>query len=146
MNIMCAKSLQSCLPLCNPMNCGPPDSSVPLEFHDSPGKNIGLGCHTLLQGIFPTQRALLHLLHWQADSLPLVPPGKSLLLCLSAIYSYPNTSLYINNSASSHNSSCEAGGTTVCVCVCVIICLQKRLKRLNDLSKITCQIDSRDRL
>ena len=23
---------------------------------DSPGKNIGVGCHTLLQGIFPTQR------------------------------------------------------------------------------------------
>ena len=33
------------------------------------------------QGIFPTQGlnpSLLHLLHWQAESLPLVPPGKSL--------------------------------------------------------------------
>ena len=29
-----------------------PGSSVP---GDSPGKNIGLGCHALLQGIFPTQ-------------------------------------------------------------------------------------------
>ena len=31
-------------------------------------------CHFLLQGIFPTQGSkpgLLHLLHWQADSLPL---------------------------------------------------------------------------
>ena len=30
-------------------------------------------------GIFPTQRSnlnLLHLLHWQAGSLPLAPPGK----------------------------------------------------------------------
>ena len=37
------------------------------------------GCHTLLQGIFLTQGWNLHLLcllHWQADSLPLVPPGK----------------------------------------------------------------------
>ena len=33
---------------------------------DSPGKNTGVGCHALLQGIFPTQglnlRRLLHLL------------------------------------------------------------------------------------
>ena len=33
-----------------------------------------MGCHFLLQGIFPTQGLnlhLLHLQHWQADSLPL---------------------------------------------------------------------------
>ena len=30
---------------------------------DSPGKNTGLGCHSLLQGIFPTQRLNPHLLH-----------------------------------------------------------------------------------
>ena len=43
------------------------------------GKNTGVRCHFLLQGIFLTQESnllLLHLLHWQADSLPLVPPGK----------------------------------------------------------------------
>ena len=28
-------------------------------------KNIGVGCHFLLQGIFPTQGLNLHLLHWQ---------------------------------------------------------------------------------
>ena len=36
-----------------------------------------MGCHALLQGIFPTQGSnshLLGLLHWQAGSLPLVPP------------------------------------------------------------------------
>ena len=41
---------------------------------DSPGKNTGVGGHSLLQGIFPTQGSnpsLLHLLLWQADSLPL---------------------------------------------------------------------------
>ena len=45
---------------------------------DSPGKNTGVGCHCLLQGIFQTQGSnlrLLHLLHWQTDSLSLVPPG-----------------------------------------------------------------------
>ena len=36
--------------------CSPPGSSV---HWDSPGKNIGVGCHTLLQGIFLT-RDLTH--------------------------------------------------------------------------------------
>ena len=38
--------------------------------------NTGLGSHFLLQGIFPTQGLnshLLHLLDWQADSLPASP-------------------------------------------------------------------------
>ena len=46
---------------------------------DVPGKNTRAGYHVLLQGIFPTQGlnpCLFHLLHWQADSLPLVPPEK----------------------------------------------------------------------
>ena len=46
---------------------------------DSPGENTGVGCRALLQGIFLTQGSslcLLCLLHWQAGSLPLVPPGK----------------------------------------------------------------------
>ena len=38
---------------------------------DFPGKNTGVDCHFLLQGIFPTQGSNLHLLHWQAGSLPL---------------------------------------------------------------------------
>ena len=36
-----------------------------------PGKNTGVGCHFLLQGIFPTQGQNPRLMHWQADSLPL---------------------------------------------------------------------------
>ena len=36
-----------------------------------PGKNTGVGCHFLLQGIFPTQGSNPHLLHWQADTLSL---------------------------------------------------------------------------
>ena len=45
---------------------------------DFPGKNTGVSCHALLQGIFPIQGSNLHLLsllHWQLGSLPLVPPG-----------------------------------------------------------------------
>ena len=74
-----AKSLQSYPTLCDPMDRSPPGSSV---HGDSPGKNSGVGCHALLQGIFPTQGSNsypLCLLHQQADSLPLVPPGKPLV-------------------------------------------------------------------
>ena len=38
---------------------------------DSPGKKTGVGCHFLLQGIFPTQKSNPHFLLWQMDSLPL---------------------------------------------------------------------------
>ena len=50
---------QLCLTLSNPMDCSPPGSSV---HGDSPGKNTVVGCHTLLQGIFPTQ--------WSNTGLP----------------------------------------------------------------------------
>ena len=38
--------------LCDPMDCSLPCSSL---HEDSPGKNIGVDCHALLQGIYPTQ-------------------------------------------------------------------------------------------
>ena len=40
-----AKSLQSCLTLCDPIDGSPSGSPIP----DSPGKNTGVGCHFLLQ-------------------------------------------------------------------------------------------------
>ena len=54
---------------------------------DSPGKNTGVGCHALLQGIFLTQGLnlyLLSLLHQQVDSLPLVPWGVTLITSIFA--------------------------------------------------------------
>ena len=38
---------------------------------NSPGKNTGVGCHFLLQGIFPIQGLTPCLLHWQVGSSPL---------------------------------------------------------------------------
>ena len=59
------------------MDCHPPGSSV----HDIfPSKNIGLGCHFLLQGIFLTQRLNPHLMHRWLDFLTTVLPGKPPLL------------------------------------------------------------------
>jgi len=42
------------------MDCSPPGSFV---HGDSPGKNTAVGCHTLLQGIFPTEGLNPGLLH-----------------------------------------------------------------------------------
>ena len=44
---MHAQLLQSCLTLCDPIDCSPPGSSV---HGDSPGKNAGVGFHALLRG------------------------------------------------------------------------------------------------
>ena len=49
---------QLCLTLCDPVDCGPSGSSV---LGDSPGKNIGMGDHSLPQGI-ATQELNLNLL------------------------------------------------------------------------------------
>ena len=43
---------QLCPTLCDPIDCSLPGSSV---HGDPPGKNIVMGCHAILQGVFPTQ-------------------------------------------------------------------------------------------
>ena len=67
-----------CPSLCDPPGLSPARLLCPWG---SPGKNTGVGCHFLLQRIFLTQGSNLHLLcllHWQAVSMPLAPPGKPL--------------------------------------------------------------------
>ena len=57
----------------DPTDYGPPGSSV----HGIPGKNTGVGCLTLLQGIFPIRGSNLHLScigRWIL--LPLMAPGR----------------------------------------------------------------------
>ena len=59
---------------------------------DFPGKNTGVGCHFLLQRIFLTQgqnSGLLCLLHWQAASLPLAPPGKPRCIDTESSFHFP---------------------------------------------------------
>ena len=72
---VCAKSLQACPNLCDPMASA---HQAPLSMGFS-NKSTGVGCHALLQEILLTQESnpsLLCLLHWQTGSLPLAPPGK----------------------------------------------------------------------
>ena len=59
--------LLSYVQLWDSMDCSP-RTLCPWNF---PGKNTGVGCHFLLQGIFLTQGSNQRLLHWQVDSLPL---------------------------------------------------------------------------
>ena len=70
------------LTLHDSMDCILPGFSVHGIF---PGKKNGVGCHFLLQGIFPIQGSNQCLLHWQAGSLPLrclYPPEKLAFLQL----------------------------------------------------------------
>ena len=73
---MRAKSLQSCLTLCNPM-----DPRLICQW-DSPGKNTGVDCYALLPGIFLTLGLNLCLLYLPAlaGGLPPAPPGEALIL------------------------------------------------------------------
>ena len=83
-NLLCAKSLQLCVTLCDPMDCGPLGSSV----YGILQAKSGAGCHALLLGSFLIQGwklCLLHLLHWQKRSSPLVPPGKLKPITVSTI-------------------------------------------------------------
>ena len=68
----CSLVAQSCPTLCDPIDCGPPGSSV---HRDSPGKNTGVNSWPPPgdlpdPGIKPRSPAL------QADFLPSEPPGK----------------------------------------------------------------------
>ena len=64
--------IQSCPALLQPHGLLP---ARLLHPWNSPGKNTGVGCHSLLQGILPTQGSNLGLLQWQADSYCLSHPA-----------------------------------------------------------------------
>ena len=57
---------QLCLTLYDPMDGAPPPAASLARLicpWDFPSKNTGVGCHFILQGIFPTQGSNLHPLH-----------------------------------------------------------------------------------
>ena len=61
------KVAQSCLTLCDPVDYSPPGSSVHGIFEARIMEWIAI---SFSRGLFSTQGSNLHLLHWQADSLP----------------------------------------------------------------------------
>ena len=88
------------------MGCNPTRLLCPC---DSPGKNTGVGCHALLQGIFLIQWWNLCLLHWQADSLPLSYLGSPYNNVKQCKYFCVGTSHFIH-------------WECVCLCVSVNVC------------------------
>ena len=116
---------QLCLPLCNPMDCSPPDSLV---HGDSPGKNTGVGCHALLQGIFLTQGSNPGFLHCRQILYHLSHQGSPYTATMEAHIGGPHPKswrLELNRKACPHlskrNSSCLRAPLCVCVCVCVLL-------------------------
>ena len=77
---VCAKLLQSCLTLCDPMDCSPPGSSVHGILQ---ARILEWVAMLFFRGAtWPRDRTHLSYvyLHRQASSLPLSPPGKPFIL------------------------------------------------------------------
>ena len=88
---VCAYSL-SHVWLCDPLHCSPQSSSVQ---GDSTGKNTALWCHTLLQGIFPTQGSNPGLPHCRQILYPLSHQGSPTVLYMHAKIYLPRISFTI---------------------------------------------------
>ena len=105
--VPCAYSL-SCPTLCDPMDCP----------WNSPGKNTGVGCHALLQGIFPTQgwnpglphcrQILYRLSHQRSPEIPCLGTYSKI-----NIYSWKN--LHMNVQSSTIHSSQQVETTQMTI-------------------------------
>ena len=94
-----------------------------------PGKNTGVASHFLFQ-VSPQPRdwlkpLLLHILHWQTDSLPLASPGKfmHMYVCM-----YVDKTMAPHSSPLAHSrtlltwlSSSSSSSMYVCMYVCLCI-------------------------
>ena len=97
---------------------------------DSPDKNTTVGCHALLQGIFPIQGLnpyLLCLLHWQEGSSPLIPPAKPWTYALFINKSQAQTSSQVKSLDHNHIS---AWTQTPCFGLLAVLSLRARLASL----------------
>ena len=69
---MCDVCTQSCLTICDPIDCNPPGFSVHGILQ---ARILGWVAFSYSRASFlPKDRTLLHLLHWQADSSTRGPP------------------------------------------------------------------------
>ena len=77
----CCLVAKLCLALLRSHGLQPTRLLCPWDF---PGKDAGVGCHFLLQGIFLIRRLNLHLLYPQADSLTLSHQGSQVFRYIQA--------------------------------------------------------------
>ena len=98
---MCAKSLQWCLTLCNPMDCTLPGFSV---HKISQARILEWVAMPFSRGSSPPRdgtHVSLCFLHWQGGSLTLIPPGKppfSMLLLLLLLSHFSRVRLCVTPS------------------------------------------------
>ena len=83
---MCAKLLQSCLTLCDPMDCSPLGSSVHGILQAKILEWVAISFSRESSQHQGSNQSLLYLLHWQAGSLPLTPPGQKTNMLGSNFY------------------------------------------------------------
>ena len=72
---------QSCPTLCDPVDWGPPGSSVQGIFQATILEQAAIAYSRDIPDAGVRPVCVLSLLQWQADSLPLAPPAKSLQSC-----------------------------------------------------------------
>ena len=94
----CCLVAKTCVTLCDPMKYSMPGSSVHGIFS---GRNPGVSCHFLIQGILPTQGWNPHLLPWQEDSLPLSNEG-SLHIQFNSVQSLSRVRLFATPWTAAH--------------------------------------------
>ena len=135
---------QSCPTLWNPMDYSPRRLLYPWNFS---GKNTGVGCYFLLRGIFKTQESnlsLLHLLHWQAESLPLRHLGSHTQIHGSFKNAYKNRMSWIFwlviLDAFLHIRNWAV--VTLYYLRSVMFCLNKHPTKLRKQSLVSCPLES----
>ena len=94
---------QLCPALCNPMDCSLPGTSV---HGGSPGKNTGAGCHTLRQGIFPTQGSNPGLLHCRQILYHLSHQGSPYVYIYPLFFGFPSIEVTTEQSAGNSLVTC----------------------------------------
>ena len=109
----------SCPTLWDPIGYSLPGSSV----HGISQENTGVGCQSLLLGIFLTQESNLHLLHWQSDSLWTESPGNPQHLLTDArssfsmeVLNFVKTCDQLETNMSPGLTCCSLLGTTLPEC------------------------------
>ena len=123
---------QSWLTLYNPIVCP----------WNSPGKNTGLDCHFLLQGIFPTHGLNLGLLHWRqslSSELPAKPWGIRLDTKKWPLEAHWKWASVVSNSVWPHiqqptrlRSPWDFSGKNTGVgCHCLLQCMKVKVKSLS---------------
>ena len=96
---------------------------------DFPGKNVGMGCHFLLQGIFPTQGLNPHLLHWQVGFLPLSHQGHPYLY--SHLHQSPSNSDF-SRTLKAFRGGCGEKETTFGMQISSLIVVENPLRHFPD--------------